>query len=178
MENFLNSSGDNDFSTAFIDCVDFIIKEAIIQQASDIHFEPEDNFLRLRYRKDGVLQEKCKIPIKFWQGISIRLKVMANISSAKSLTPKDGRFFYKFCQSKVDIRLSSVPVVEGENIVLRILDNKQHFINFSNLGLNPSIKSSIEGAQKHSDGLFFNCRTNRIWQNHHFILDDFRTKFH
>ena len=154
MDNFLQVVDVNENSSAFIECVDFIIKEAIIQEASDIHFEPDDTFVRIRYRKDGVMQEKCRIPIKFWQNLSIRIKIMSGINASKLLEPKDGRFHYDFCQSKVDVRVSSLPVIEGENIVLRILNNKKHFIKFTNLGLSPDIKQFIESVQKHTDGLY------------------------
>jgi type II secretory ATPase GspE/PulE/Tfp pilus assembly ATPase PilB-like protein len=115
--------------------VNAILLDAIKVGASDIHFEPEGMFLRLRYRIDGVMNQVRTIHKDHWPAISHRLKIVSGMNIADKLNPQDGRFSISIGNHKIDFRVAALPTVHGENIVLRTLDKSKSLVTISELGL-------------------------------------------
>ncbi len=114
--------------------VNLLITQAIRDKASDIHINPEKNILRVRYRIDGVLQEMATPPKKMQAAIISRIKIMANMDIAERRVPQDGRIELKIDNRYIDLRVSSLPTVNGENIVMRILDKSNVTLGLDDLG--------------------------------------------
>ena len=118
--------------------VNLIILQAVQERASDIHVEPTEHDLRIRYRIDGVLHERMRQPRSIIPGVISRLKVMADIDIAERRVPKDGRISLTVDGAVVDLRVSTLPTVHGEKIVMRILDRASSVQSLANLGFLPS----------------------------------------
>ena len=112
-----------------------ILSEAIQQGASDIHFEPQENGLLVRYRIDGVLQKRHTPPKEYQPQILTRIKVMAKLDIAEHRLPQDGRIKLKMGGREVDFRVSTVPIVYGERVVLRILDKSNIVLGLDQIGM-------------------------------------------
>lgn len=130
-----------------------IIVEAIRRRASDIHLEPLARRLRVRYRIDGVLQEAENPPKHLQLAIVSRLKIMANISIAEKRLPQDGRIQIKLGGQALDLRVSSLPTVHGESVVMRILDQEHPKLGLAELGFLPDDQACFERLVASSDGL-------------------------
>jgi len=124
-----------EYSQPLIRLVDAILADAVKRDASDIHFEPEESFLRIRYRIDGVMRQFRTLHKNYWSGIAVRLKVMADLNIAETRSPQDGRISLSLMGRSIDFRVSSQPTSYGENIVLRILDKKKGIVPLDKLGL-------------------------------------------
>jgi type IV pilus assembly protein PilB len=103
--------------------VNLLITQAIQDRASDIHIEPAEKDLRVRFRIDGVLHEVMRSPKTITSGVTSRLKIMADINIAERRIPQDGRLSVNANGKKIDLRVATLPTVWGEKIVMRILDN-------------------------------------------------------
>ncbi|RZI46578.1 GspE/PulE family protein [Candidatus Finniella inopinata] len=114
--------------------VETILTQAVKAGASDIHFQPEEQFIRLRYRIDGLLQTEQTFHKQDWSGVSVRLKIMAGLDIAESRRPQTGRFDLRLAGHQVDFRLSTHPTIFGENIVVRLLDKDKTLLRLSELG--------------------------------------------
>jgi len=125
----------NEYSQPFVRLVDALLSDAVKRNASDIHFEPEKGFLRIRYRIDGVLQQVRSLHKNYWAAIVVRLKVIANLNIAENRIPQDGRISLTLAGRSIDFRVSVQPTVFGENIVLRILDSQRGIVSLEQLGL-------------------------------------------
>src|SRR5665647_923038 len=117
--------------------VNLIISEAVHEGASDIHIEPGEKDVRIRYRIDGVLRETRRSPKRIHPGIVSRLKILGNMNIAERRVPQDGRFALEAAGKHIDVRIASVPTVHGEKIVLRVLDRTSILMSLSELGLEP-----------------------------------------
>jgi type IV pilus assembly protein PilB len=115
--------------------VNAIIIEALRKGVSDIHVEPFEKELRIRYRIDGVLQLVAKYPVEIKDAVAARFKVLSNLDIAEKRLPQDGRMKVKFRGREIDFRVSTVPTIYGEKIVLRILDKESLKLDLSELGL-------------------------------------------
>jgi len=115
--------------------VNLLVSQAIQDRASDIHIEPGENELRVRYRIDGVLHEMQPAPRQIQNGVISRLKIMSDIDIAERRKPQDGRMSVTHAGRKVDLRVATLPTVWGEKVVMRILDNSGASMNLSDLGL-------------------------------------------
>src|SRR3970040_427495 len=102
--------------------VNSLITDAVRKGASDIHIEPYERSLRVRFRIDGVLQELMAPPFKFKSAILSRVQIMADLDIAERRIPQDGRIKLKVLNRVIDLRVSSLPTIFGEKIVLRVLD--------------------------------------------------------
>ena len=116
--------------------VNSLIENAILSNTSDIHIEPEENDVRIRFRIDGILYENMRVGIKTLSAVSSRVKIMANLNIAEKRLPQDGRVSYSFEDKTVDVRVSIVPTIYGEKLVLRILDKTNFILSKDKLGLN------------------------------------------
>lgn len=150
--NHLNSQDDRINPT--IRLVNAILMDAIKRQASDIHFEPEGAFMRLRYRIDGILAQVCTLHSSYWPAMCVRLKVMGEMNIAESRRPQNGRMTYYVGPREIDLRLSSHPTVHGENIVVRILDKGRSLLRLETLGYSSDVMSYIKQALDRPEGVF------------------------
>ena len=114
--------------------VNLLITQAVEMRASDIHIEPEEKFLGVRYRVDGILYRQKPLPKELQPAVTSRLKIMANFDIAEKRIPQDGRMAMKVSDRKIDFRVSTCPVAFGENVVLRILDKSGLVLGLKNLG--------------------------------------------
>jgi type IV pilus assembly protein PilB len=117
--------------------VNLLITQAISDRASDIHIEPTERDLRVRYRIDGVLLDAHRSPKNIQNGVISRLKIMADMNIAERRLPQDGRLSVNHQGRKVDLRIATLPTVWGEKVVARILDNSATLLGLSDLGFSP-----------------------------------------
>lgn len=117
--------------------VDSIIAQAVIREASDIHVEPQEKDLRVRYRIDGVLHEMMSLPKSIQAGLVSRFKIISNMDIAEHRIPQDGRYSLSVAGKNVDLRLASLPSVYGENMTIRILDKTRALFKLEDLGFLP-----------------------------------------
>ncbi len=115
--------------------VNMVISNAVKERASDVHIEPEESEVRVRYRIDGVLREGMVFPKHLESVILSRIKILSKMDIAESRRPQDGRMQLKMENKRLDVRVSSFPTVHGENIVMRILDRTSMLIGLRDLGL-------------------------------------------
>jgi type IV pilus assembly protein PilB len=141
------------FSHPIVRLVNALVFEAVKIGASDLHFEPEENFIRLRYRLDGVLFTAQILHRQHWNGISQRIKIMSGMNIADKLSPQDGRFRMNVGGREADFRVSSLPTVHGENIVLRVLDQSSSIMPMEKLGFSPHNLKKIEESQSRPEGI-------------------------
>jgi len=111
-----------------------IVEEAVKARASDIHIEPEEKRLRIRYRIDGVLHEVMSLPIKIHPPLTSRVKVMSDLNIADHLRPQDGQFSLEVKGKGIDVRVATSPTVHGETVVMRILDKSMAVMELPQLG--------------------------------------------
>lgn len=120
--------------TPVIKLVNLIIIQAVKERASDIHVEPEENKVRIRYRVDGILHEVQNLPKHLQSVLASRVKIMARMDISETRNPQDGRIQIKIESKNLDLRVSTFPTVYGENIVLRILDKTSVLLGLEELG--------------------------------------------
>ena len=124
--------------------VDSIVKEAIPYRASDIHIEPFEKKVRVRYRIDGDLQERAEFPIESYAAICARIKILSGMNIAERRVPQDGRINMIVGGKEYDFRVSSLPTVYGEKFVIRILDKTSFHFNREDLGFTPDENAMID----------------------------------
>ncbi|MDO8207085.1 MAG: GspE/PulE family protein [Gallionella sp.] len=123
------------YSHPIVRLTDALIADAVSRSASDIHFEPEEQFLRIRYRIDGVLRPVRSLAKSHWMAILVRLKVMSGMNIAETRAPQDGRISLSLFGRQIDFRAASHPTIHGENFVLRILDRKFGIVSLDKIGM-------------------------------------------
>lgn len=133
--------------------VNALLSDAVKGGISDLHFEPEENFVRLRCRKDGVLSTTQTFHKQYWSAMSQRIKIMSGMDIADKLAPQDGRFGLNVGGRTADFRVSSLPTVHGENIVLRVLDKSSSIVPLEKLGFSPGNMAKIRMAQSRPEGI-------------------------
>ena len=136
-----------------IKMVDLILNEAMSKRASDIHVEPCEKHLRVRYRIDGELHEAFKLPKKNQNAIIARLKIMSKLDISQTRLPQDGRFRILFEGKKIDLRVSSLPVAFGPKIVLRLLDKSNLSVGLERLGFSKEPLGIFADALKRPYGM-------------------------
>jgi len=127
---------------SLINLVNLIILEAIDAKASDIHIEPFEHEVKIKYRLDGLLQERSPSSKRLRAAITSRIKIMANMNIAERFVPQDGHIEFTGRKGRVDIRVSTVPTVYGESIVMRLLDKTASLLELEELGMD---SISLEG---------------------------------
>ena len=133
--------------------LEIILAGAIIVGASDIHIEPEEDFIRLRYRLDGVLEEIAKLNLAKYHLINSRLKLLSGLKLTQTDTAQDGRFSIFYKDEEIGIRTSTVPGAYGEGIVMRLLDPKTTQVKFEDLGIEPKLFAILDEQIKKPHGL-------------------------
>ncbi len=136
-----------------IKLVNLILFQAVRDRASDIHIEPFEKTLRIRYRIDGILYDTLSPPKKFHQAIVSRVKVMSHLNIAERRLPQDGRTSIKIGDKEFDIRVSIVPTAFGERVVLRLLDKSSILLGLEELGLSKERLDKFNAAIRHSHGI-------------------------
>ena len=139
--------------TPVVKLVNLIISQAILDRASDIHIEPEEKSLQVRYRIDGILHETLSPPKHLQAAIISRIKILADMDIAENRIPQDGRFQMVYNGREVDMRVSSLPTVYGENIVMRILDKTAVMLKMEDLGLDELSFSQLQTVLSSSYGV-------------------------
>jgi type II secretory ATPase GspE/PulE/Tfp pilus assembly ATPase PilB-like protein len=144
---------DLSYDNPIVRLVDILLFDAIKLKASDIHFEPEYLYIRIRYRIDGVLSQKLTLHKTFWSALVVRLKILAGLDIAESRKPQSGRFSKVFCDREIDLRTSCHPTIHGENIVLRILDKKNALRPLNELGFLPNQIKTLRKITQRPGGI-------------------------
>ena len=133
--------------------VDLIISEAILARSSDIHIEPEEGGVAVRYRIDGVLRQQMKIPRQAGLPLISRIKIMSSLDIADRLRPQDGRARVAVNGQPIDLRVSTLPAQLGEKVVIRILDSRATVKSLESLGLNPGEADAIKRLLENHEGI-------------------------
>jgi len=137
--------------------VNLIVLEAVKRRASDIHFEPYESRLRVRYRIDGVLYEQMSPPKQMEDALVSRLKVMARMDIAEKRLPQDGMARVRVGEREIDVRMSTIPVAEGERVVLRLLDSSSALLPLAALGMSTETRGAFESLLACPDGMILVC---------------------
>ncbi len=125
--------------TPVVKLVNLIITKAVKDRATDIHIEPEESRLRVRCRIDGVMREEATPPKKMHNELISRIKIAANLDVSEKRLPQDGRFMTTVDGHTVDLRVSTLPTIHGEKIVIRLLDRRNLLLNFNQLGFSSKV---------------------------------------
>ena len=141
------------YSHPIVRLTDALLSDAVSRSASDIHFEPEEQFLRVRYRIDGVLRPVRSLSKSHWMAILVRLKVMSGMNIAETRAPQDGRVSLSLFGRQIDFRAASHPTIHGENFVLRILDRKMGIVSLDKLGMTDVQFSLLERMLERPEGI-------------------------
>ena len=147
------SNIDDIINAPSVKLVDSIIKEAIPFRASDIHIEPYEKIVKVRYRIDGSLQERADFPIDSYPAICARIKILAGLNIAERRIPQDGRINLNINGTEYDFRVSSLPMVYGEKFVIRILDKTSFRFTRQELGFTPEENLIIDKILTHPHGI-------------------------
>lgn len=151
---YASLKGDSEeYSQPLVRLIDAMLSDAVKAGASDIHFEPEQGFLRVRYRIDGVLRQVRSLHKNYWSAITVRLKVMSGMNIAETRAPQDGRISLTLYGRPIDFRVSVQPTTWGENIVLRILDRNKGIVALDELGLPEESLSLLKLMMARPEGI-------------------------
>lgn len=137
-------SDEDQYHHPMVRLVNALLADAVQSDASDIHFEPEEAFLRIRYRIDGVLKQVRSLHKSYWPAMVVRLKVISNMNIAESRSPQDGRISMSLIGRQIDFRVAAQPTSFGENIVLRVLDRRKGIVPLDALGMSEDNLHSIQ----------------------------------
>jgi len=139
--------------TPAVRLLDAFILEAVERNVSDIHFEPEPSFVRVRCRIDGILKPEVTFHGDLWASLCVRIKILSNMNIAETRNPQDGRFSLHLRGREVDFRVSSHPTIHGENIVIRILDKTYSLKPLNSLGFALEMTDHIKKCLQKPEGL-------------------------
>lgn len=144
----------DDYVNPTVRLVNAILIDAIKLNASDIHFEPEGAFMRLRYRVDGILSQISTLHSSYWPAICVRLKVMSEMNIAEIRRPQNGRITFHMGSREIDLRVASHPTIHGENIVVRILDKTRSLLTLDELGYSKEVMERLKKILQRPEGIF------------------------
>lgn len=146
--------GDEDeYTQPMVRLVNAILVDSVKRGASDIHFEPEYAFLRIRYRIDGVLETVRSLHKSYLAGITVRLKVVSDMNIAETRAPQDGRLSLTLNGRPVDFRVSTQPTIYGENIVLRVLDREKSIVSLDRMNLAKATMQKLDVMLSRPEGI-------------------------
>jgi general secretion pathway protein E/type IV pilus assembly protein PilB len=149
----LQAGDEEEYTQPVVRLVGALLMDAVKRGASDIHFEPEHAFLRVRYRIDGVLQQIRSLHKTYWPGIAVRLKVVSGMDIAETRAPQDGRIGITLGGRPIDFRVASHPTIHGENIVLRVLDREKSIIPMERMGMRPEVLDLLKLMMARPEGI-------------------------
>ena len=127
-----------------IQLVNLLMSNAVKDRASDIHVEPGEIGVRVRYRIDGVLYEKETLPVRMYSAVTSRIKLLSQMNIAERRLPQDGRIKVTVAEKAIDIRVSTIPTIYGESIVMRLLDKETSFITLEDIGFDRTLLDIYE----------------------------------
>lgn len=133
--------------------VETVLSFALKARASDVHFEPMEERTRVRYRIDGILQEKLVLPRTVHDAVVSRIKILSDLKIDEKRIPQDGRFTFRMAEQEVDLRVSTLPTVHGEKVVMRLLQKSDKVPTVSELGMRGDALSHVEEAIKIPHGI-------------------------
>jgi general secretion pathway protein E len=142
-----------DENTPVVNTVNMTIEKGVQNRASDIHFEPQDDVLRVRYRIDGILSDMFSLPLSIYPSLLSRIKIMAGMDIAEKRRPQDGKFAITIDKKEIDIRVATLSTARGERITLRILDKSMNLYGLEGLGLLPDMQVKLQDILKSSFGM-------------------------
>ena len=134
--------------TPLVQALNLIIEEAVKARSSDIHIEPEEDRVRIRYRIDGTLHDMMSLPVSVHRALISRIKILGGLNIADHFRPQDGQFSAEAKGREIDIRVATAPTVQGETAVLRLLDKSMATLGLSQLGLGPESLAKVEALLK------------------------------
>lgn len=137
--------------------VSTILEYAVTSRASDVHIEPQEDRVRVRYRIDGILYDKLSLPMNVREQLTSRIKILAELKIDERRLPQDGRLNFKVGEEEVDLRVSTVPTVRGEKIVMRLLRKSGGVPTLQELGLNGTALKSLQTAMLRAHGIILVC---------------------
>ncbi|MBA3031841.1 MAG: GspE/PulE family protein [Gammaproteobacteria bacterium] len=143
----------DEYSQPVVRLVDALLTDAVKRDASDIHFEPEASFLRIRYRIDGILRQIRALHKSYWSAMAVRLKVISGMNIAETRAPQDGRISMNISGRAVDFRCSAQPTIHGENLVLRILDRQKGIVPLDKIGLDDAQQEQLRRMMARPEGI-------------------------
>jgi len=146
-------SDSDEIETPIIKLVTMIISKAVNEKASDIHIEPDENTLRIRYRVNGVMREEAAPPKSIQNEVISRIKIMADLDVSEKRLPQDGRIISDIDGNLIDLRVSTLPTIHGEKIVLRVLDRRSLYLSFQQLGFNEKLQTEWLNIIRKPEGL-------------------------
>jgi len=149
----LQQAGLDEYTQPIVRLVGALLVDAVKRGSSDIHFEPEFAFLRIRYRIDGVLEQIRSLHKNYWPGIAVRIKVISGMNIAETRAPQDGRLSLNLNGRPVDFRVSSQPTIWGENIVLRVLDREKSIISLEQMKLPKPVMAKLNLMLARPEGI-------------------------
>ncbi|MBI3440992.1 MAG: Flp pilus assembly complex ATPase component TadA [Proteobacteria bacterium] len=152
-QNLDNLSEEEAYSHPIVRLVNAMVFEAVKMGVSDLHFEPEENFVRIRYRLDGDLVTTHTLHREYWNGIGQRLKIMSQMNITDKQTPQDGRFSMNMGGRDADFRVAALPTIHGENIVLRVLDKNASIVPLANLAFSENNMRLIQKCLARPEGI-------------------------
>jgi type IV pilus assembly protein PilB len=138
--------------TPIVKLVNSLLSQAVSQGASDVHFEPGPQEMRVRLRVDGVLSEVARVPARMVSGVVSRIKIMCELDISERRLPQDGRLGLTVEGTQIDIRAVTLPTIHGESVVMRILDSSNALIEIPRLGLDPYSLDRLTAATRHAHG--------------------------
>lgn len=146
-------TSDAEYSQPIVRLMNALLADAVKSGASDIHIEPEEGFIRVRYRIDGVLRQIRSLHRKFLSAIVVRVKVMADMNIADTRAAQDGRISLGISGRSIDFRVSSQPTTWGENLVLRVLDRQKGIVEMHNMGLRDDMLTRLQIMMSRPEGI-------------------------
>jgi type IV pilus assembly protein PilB len=147
------STSSDEYSQPVVRLIDALLTDAVKRDASDIHFEPEASFLRIRYRIDGILRQIRALHKSYWSAMAVRLKVMSGMNIAETRAPQDGRISMNISGRAVDFRCAAQPTIHGENLVLRILDRQKGIVPLDKIGLDEAQQEQLRRMMARPEGI-------------------------
>ncbi len=142
-----------DWQHPIVRLVNTLLTDAVREGASDVHLEPESSLVRVRVRVDGVLYQKHALHASHWPQLSHRLKIMAGMNIADTRNMQDGRFHMQIGGADIDFRMAIMPTVQGENIVIRILDHRRALLPLDSLGYSAQNLKQMERILERPEGI-------------------------
>lgn len=153
IENTITSNEDVDEKSPIAQTVNLLLEYAVRLHASDIHIEPREKFVQVRYRIDGMLKEANQLPLNVMNGLISRIKILSNLKIDEHRVPQDGRFKIKIGNKQYALRVSTLPITDGEKVALRILDESNQALTLESLGYWGKALKDIKNAMTEPNGM-------------------------
>lgn len=148
-----DGEGEDVKNAPVVKMVDSLIKNAVESGTSDIHVEPYEKYIRIRYRIDGILREMSRLEVETHPALIARIKILANLNIAEKRIPQDGRIITKVGDKEVDLRVSILPTVYGEKVVIRLLSRDSYKISKNDMGLEPEQLKLLDKIVRNPHGI-------------------------